>query len=607
MQSRAFVSEDHMIARKWVIFFIVLNLILINGLVLAVMNLRYPLVGHDYTYSLPSFLDTAIHYRLNGPVIQWFTPTFGGGLPAFPNPNHMQYSIPSLLAVVLPPWPAMMTSAVIFVSSGFLASYYFFRRTLGLNWAASLLGAFFFSANGFVITRFATGQLGYFSFPLLPLFLLLLLDTKLPARSSLVLFGILFATYIYSAGYFIIIIFGLSILMLLPMLFLFKSDLFQWKRLLTIAVLGGGIGILISSSKLAASFALMRYFPRLIADNYPVSAFSGLLGMMLQLLGTPSMVPLFLLAGLDPSTYPTLTRAATGTHYGMWELDISITPVVFIILLVCLIKFLHNPRKYIRLIEDKRGRTAFLVLALFTWVTIEFILAKGFFYPVLRQLPILSSLRGNVRFTGAFLFPLAFLSAAVYNHWSAALAEKNQVRRFLLVSLLAVIPLGAYFLFDKDMFQMIYDIAGPEKIYEQIRAGDSFEIVEIGKPEGENTGALLYRTSNLNLYEPIFGFELEYFHPQVENGSIWDISHGSYNMTDPTGYIYPELNGNRAFDRFRLKDKESLELFAKHIQPDWKIPSFQRVLDWISGLAFLLTVFYVFSWLIFGRRNRPRA
>jgi len=576
---------------------------IVNGLVLAVMNLRYPLVGHDYTYSLPSFLDTAIHYRLNGLVIQWFTPTFGGGLPAFPNPNHMQYSIPSLLAVVLPPWPAMLTSAVIYVSAGFLASYYFFHRTLRLNWTASLLGAFFFSANGFVITRFAAGQLGYFSFPLLPLFVILLLDTDLPVNIALALFGILFATYIYSAGYFIIIIFGLSILILLPMLFLFKPELFQWKRLFTITVLGGVIGILISASKLVAFFSLMRYFPRLVADNYPVSAFSGLLGIILQLLGTPSMVPLFTLAGLDPSSYPTLTRAATGTHYGMWELDISMTPVVFMIMLVCMIKFLHNPRKYVRLIDNNRGRIALLLLVFFIWVAVEFILAKGFIYPVLRQLPVLSSLRGNVRFTGALLFPLAFLAAAFYNHWSRNLAEKNRFRTFLLVNLLAVIPLGSYFLFDQDMFRMFYDIAGPQKIYEEIQLGDSFEIIDIGKPEGENTGALLHRTSNLNLYEPIFGFELEYFHPQVESGSIWDLSDGHYNMTDPTGYIYPDLNNNKAFDRFRVEDKKTLELFAKHIQPNWKIPSYQRVLNWVSGIAFISALLYASLQLIIRRRN----
>ena len=96
------------------LLYIVANLIILNVITLGVMNLRYPLVGHDYTLALPSLLDTALHYRLNGLAIQWFTPTFGGGIPVFPNPNNMQYSIPTLLSVVLPPWQAIMTSVVIY-------------------------------------------------------------------------------------------------------------------------------------------------------------------------------------------------------------------------------------------------------------------------------------------------------------------------------------------------------------------------------------------------------------------------------------------------------------------------------------------------------------
>jgi uncharacterized membrane protein len=515
----------------------------------------------------------------------------------------MQYSLPSLLATFLPPWPAMMVAVVIYVSAGFLAAYYFFHSIVKLDWTSSVLGALFFSANGFIITRVATGQLGYFSFPLLPLFVILLVDKRLPATAAVALLGLLFATYIHSAGYFILIIFGLSILMLLPMLFLVRPDPFQWKRLFSIIVIGGALGIVISASKLVASFSFMRYFPRLIADNYPVSFFSGLSGLILQLLGTQSMVPMFLLGGMAPSTYPTLTRAATGTHYGMWELDISMTPVVFIILLIFLIQVLHHPRKHIPLLKDNRERAALLLLVLFVWLAIEFTLAKGLIYPTLRQLPILSSLRGNVRFAGAFILPLAFLAAGVYNRWSKAWDQKKRLWTYLVVNLLAVVPLCSYFLFDQDMFWMFYDIAGPQRIYDEIQAGSSFEITEIGTPEGENTGALLHLTSNLNLYEPVFGFRLEYFLPQVETGPVWNVSNGYYNMTNPTGYIYPDLNNYQVFERFRVEDKETLELFVKHIQPDWKIPTYQIALNWISGLTFLGTTLYALIRMTLNKRS----
>jgi hypothetical protein len=593
--------EAVMSKRKWISLPTILNLILFNGIVLTVLNLRYPLVGHDYTYSLPSFLDTAIHYRLNGLAIQWFTPTFGGGIPAFPNPNHMQYSLPALLAVFLAPWPAVMTSVVIYLSVGFVAAYYFFHQTLKLHWTAAVLGALFFSANGFSITRIAAGQEGYFSFALLPLFLIFMLDKHLPARMAAVLFGLVFATYVYSAGYFVLIIFGLSIAILLPMLFLFRPELFHWKRIFLIMAFGAAIGLIISAAKLAASFSFMRHFPRLIEDNYPVSFLSGLTGLILQLLGTQSLVPMFLLGGLAPSSYPTLTRAATGTHYGMWELDISMTPVVFIILLIFTIQVLYDLQKYWPLLQDKQKRAAVILLVLFGWLAIEFTLAKGFIYPLLRQLPILSSLRGNVRFAGAFIFPLALLAAVIYHRWSKTWDSKKLLRMYVTVNLLAILPLGSYFLFDQDMFWMFYDIAGPQRIYDQIKAGDSFEITGIGSPEGNNTGALLSRTSNLNVYEPVFGFELEYFHPQVREGSIWNLSGGYYNMTDPTGYVYPELNNNQSFERFRVEDKATLELFVKHIQPNWKIPTFQHALNWVSGITFLSSLFYVVTRIAFNR------
>ena len=586
------------------LLYIVANLIILNVVTLGVMNLRYPLVGHDYTLALPSFLDTALHYRLNGFAIQWFTPTFGGGIPAFPNPNNMQYSLPVLLTIILPPWQAIMTSVVFYVSIGFIACYYFFQRILKLNWTASILGAFFFSANGFVITRMATGQLGYFSFTLLALFLIVLFDEKLSTKISVMLFGLLVASYIHSAGYFIIIIFGLSILMLLPMLFLYKPELFQWKRLFAIVLVGGIVGLIISLSKLAASFSFMSQFPRLIADNYPVSFFIGFLGIILQLLGTQNLVPLFVLAGLNSASYPNFSRAATGTHYGIWELDISITPVVFIILLICAIKFFHNQQKYLNLLNSNQKKLALLLFILFTYIAVEFTLAKGFIYPVLRHLPILSSLRGNVRFTGAFIFPLAFLAAVVYNHWSKTWDQKKMFRTFLLVNLCAAIPLASYFFFDQDMFWMFYNIAAPQQIYQEMRAGKSFEITAIGTPDGKNTGALLYRTSNLNIYEPVFGFQLEYFHPQVENGSIWNISDGYYNMTDPTSLVYPDLNNNKPFDRFHIADKATLELFAKHIQPNWKIPTYQNLLDWISDIAFLAALFYIAIQVIIKKRSK---
>jgi hypothetical protein len=93
--------------------------------------------------------------------------------------------------------------------------------------------------------------------------------------------------------------------------------------------------------------------------------------------------------------------------------------------------------------------------------------------------------------------------------------------------------------------------------------------------------------SNLYPYEPIFGYLLENYHPEIKAGSIWDVSDGYYNMTNPAGYVFPEINGSRPFERIPVSERDKLEAFANHRQPDWKIPHYQQALDWVSGLAFV--------------------
>ena len=101
---------------KKVRLIIAANLILIIGFYFVYLSRSYPFIGHDYRYFVPRLLDTYLHYRLNGPVIQWYTPSFGSGLPAYPNPQHMQYSLPQILLAVVNPWLAILVSMAVFLN-----------------------------------------------------------------------------------------------------------------------------------------------------------------------------------------------------------------------------------------------------------------------------------------------------------------------------------------------------------------------------------------------------------------------------------------------------------------------------------------------------------
>ncbi|RPJ22807.1 MAG: hypothetical protein EHM33_22620, partial [Chloroflexi bacterium] len=79
-------------------------------IIILIMNRDYPWVGHDYAYFIPHMIDTDLHIYINGLTVQWYTPSFGGGLPAYPNPQHLEYSIVQLLSLWINPWAAVLVS-----------------------------------------------------------------------------------------------------------------------------------------------------------------------------------------------------------------------------------------------------------------------------------------------------------------------------------------------------------------------------------------------------------------------------------------------------------------------------------------------------------------
>lgn len=574
-------------------FFTVVNLIIINGVILGYLNLKYPLVGHDYSLEIPSRLDDALHFRLNGLTIHWFTPSFGGGIPSFPNPNNGQFSLPTLLMIFLPPWRAVLITIIFHITLSFIICEYFLLRVLKLPWRASLLGTTFFISSGFVLEQIAAGHLGYITFLLFPTLLIVLLDRTLSIGLASSILGLVIAYLIYFGfgGYFVLIIFMLTLITTLPLIYLYRPLLLNQNKILFTLACGGTIALFLSVSKLSAVFAFMRFFPRTIADQYDPRLWVGLFGILLQLLGSMNLVPLFLLAGLKPDLLPYYMPMEQNHSFGLWEVDMSLSPVIFIILLIAVTKFLHEPKKYFPKLNGWNRRIASICFLLALWLNIEFIRAQGFIYPLLDRLPIFSSLHVNVRFVAALIFPVILIAVIFYTRWFNGVASTRLDSVFIVTNFFTLLCLGAYFVFRNDQVLRIYDVRVAQQIYEKIQLNQTPAISAIGLTP-DNSAAMLSGISNLNLYEPIFGYHLENFHPQLEKASIWQLSGESYNMTDPTGYVYPELNHNQPFVRFQVKDKTIMELFAKHIQPAWQIPLYQRIFNWVSGLSFILTLGY---------------
>ncbi len=572
-------------ANKIALPVLILCLVIFAAIVIAFINMSYPRVGHDYSILIPAIIDNALYYRLNGLSIEWYTPSFGGGIPVYPDPVYATFSILVFLAIILPPWSAVIVSTVIYILIGGVLCYYFFKKVLGLHWTSSILGTLFFIATGFYLQRIAVGHYFQQAFPLLAIFFIALFDTSFPKWVAGAVVALTTAYLIYSNGNFALLIFGLSLLLTCPLIYIYRPGLFSFRRIAIVLAAGGAMALLLSASKFGAVYSFMRYFSRTIADDYHVGFFQGISGIFLQLFGTMILAPFVKLIGGHPSLLDAYMQTVTGAPYGIWEMDISLSPVVFGILFIGTAGVLTKVKEYKKWFFLERRWIAWILLGLATWMTVEFILAKGLIYPLLQKLPILNSLHVNPRFTASLIFPLAFLAAIFINRWVVRWSVRKSIAVFFILTILTFIPFGVYFMISGDLQSRIYNITPSNTIDAQIRAGDPMTITEIASGLS-NTQALLQHKSNLEPYDPIFGYNLEYFHPEIHPGSVWELSGGYYNMTNPSGYVFPEVNDTRAFERITEGDEENLGLFINHKATKWNLPTYQKVFNWASSVTF---------------------
>lgn len=72
-------------------------------------------LGSDFSIGFPNLLDGVFWYHNNGLFkAPWFTPSWGGGLPKFPNPQSMYYSVPQFLCFITNPLISVKLTLLLF-------------------------------------------------------------------------------------------------------------------------------------------------------------------------------------------------------------------------------------------------------------------------------------------------------------------------------------------------------------------------------------------------------------------------------------------------------------------------------------------------------------
>jgi hypothetical protein len=586
----------------WIALLIILNILVIGGFIIWYCSRTYPMIGHDYNLFFPYMIDSYLHQKINGLTIQWYTPSFAGGRPVFPFPEDLQFSLPQFLLWLVNPWIANLASILIYLTIGFLATYYFLNKILGLHSLASILGAVFFCANGFYFNHMAVGHITFQAFPLFAVVMVIIAHPRLPSWLGGLLLSFICAILLYS-GIHNIFFFSLTGILVLPILYLIKPSLLNVKRLLAMGLWGGVLTILLCGSKVLAVLSLMRFFPRIAQDSYDTNLLTGVVGMVHQLLGTMTMAPIFRLLG-DPSRFIPALVEGTGTPYRIWELDASLSPALLILLGGGAFAFLWR-KPNIRAPILKKRLIAEVCLILAIWLVIEFTVTKGIIYPLIRDWPIIRSFRVNCRYISAFIFPLSIVGAVIFNNWTKNWKSNKRLWFvFFVFNGITLVSLWFFHYIPTEYQVLNSDVRSILSTYEKIRyEGETFPVEKVVLDADPWE---VFQEHSTSLKDPYNTFikGITVYRDTLHAGSVYDVDNGYFNIIDPTGYVFPEVNNSSLFERIPVIDRDKFLDFINRRQPQWNLPVAQHVFNWISLITLIiefvaLTVYLVRKWLRF--------
>ena len=558
---------------------------------IAYIGRSFPVIGHDFSFFMPRLIDTYLHYSINGFTVQWYTPSFGGGTPAYADPQSLQFSLVQLLTSFFDPWLATCLSVIVYLGAGFTAGYFLLRKLIRLEWTASLLGALLFVANGFYIQHISVGHVGFLAFPLLPLLLYCLLRESRSILFEGLLISMVLAFVFYGGGIYVLVAYIFSLMLTLPTLYVFRSRLFDWKLmgLRSLVAVSWALGLILS--KLWAEMAFLRWFPREINPTLPVSWLDGLSSIAGQLLGTMTLAPYYWLTQRNLVPFSQYYSVWIGPGHSLWEYDISLSPVLWFLIMLGLLWILIDLKHPVKLTFRQHAAVWVLIMALF--VTASFITTKGWVYTSLKQLPGIASLNVPWRFTSAFIYPLSLVGAISYNR----LIERSSTRKqeFLLVFFSAVVFIFVlpYYRVPEVYTGQWFNAQSLLDTYHSIVNGYSPRVTQI--LDVADAEAIQNEASSLYPHDPMFGYGTSNYRHETSVGPVDLIENGYFNINNASGFVYPEINHTRPYERIRTEDQEDFYDFTHRRQPAWKRPMSQYIADGITVLCLIAAAIFLGS------------
>ena len=344
-------------------------------------------MGGDYRLFGPRLLDSLLHYKVNGFSIQWYTPSFGGGLPAYPNPLQTQFSLPQLFTFFVNPWIAILASSVIYIIIGFLDHI---STYCGMFWNSSLYqqswGRISWLRAVFLLNNWSSGHADKITFPLIVVPVYALLNRKI-ARMACRCIN-------FPHGSNSSIFWGRIYWCHLLFYYHCHSSCRLFPKTFPFCLAEDGSCDHLGKCSHPPAFAVPSYtqsllsckiFPREVHDHYFVDWYTSIGGLVFQLVGVMTTLPFLNLIGKSSLVYVVRLSQWTGSPYGFWELDSSISPALIILLIYGVWIVLSHKPHLDRSNLLKKGIAGICLIVAIVLV-VQFSTARGFLFEATEEI-----------------------------------------------------------------------------------------------------------------------------------------------------------------------------------------------------------------------------
>ena len=566
-------------------------------------------LGHDYESVIPNLVFGKIWFSNNFLSIPWYTPSFCCGIPFFPDPQSMYYSIPQIIFLIFN--PILSIKIIFFILSAFsyIGMFLLMRKNFKFSIYVSLLCASLFLFNGFFVYRAIAGHVAYLSYIFVPLYCFFLINSYESKSESLnniylILSAIIFANFFHSGSGPIIFIIFTSILSVL----LLYSHLINSLRIIFKLILSLVLGTLIALSKIIASLFFLSNFPR----QYPAMEFHSLISFIKTF---------FLSFFLNPNEQYFNENIKSMFPFGVHEIEysLSVVPIILLFFVFFLNKKFFKFNYYnIRL---------FFLLTIIFFIPILFNVNFLNQFKLIQTIPFLNSTWVQVRWMLIYILPIIILAGLIIESIDISFKKK-----YLAISLIFIL-LAQNLIKDKSWHvnDQKYSIKNATDFSLKIKKGIDLEIKgpailmnEFNSPKKiNNKNDMFFQSySPLTCYQPIFGYGLEqlnakgiFFNSKIilqDNSYILysdklDERDGHLMFFNPSCFLFPKENNCLPGDTFKISEKEKLVKFTKYKKFKFQQNGFQIISNYVSIFTFLGCLIYLmYHFLIFINNLRKK-